>query len=159
MAKCFPVSSAHEIVHLHIYSAVQNNAGKFSSAVSISGTSARFCRARCDPREKGMSSIDPNTSHKKEAAKQTGFATLGLNGKQYELPVFSGTVGPDVIDISKLYGQSGAFTYDPGFTSTAACKSMPLANSLIQVAITCTGVASVPSRRTRYRFCHSWPKP
>ena len=37
--------------------------------------------------------------------------------------MFSGSVGPDVIDISKLYGQSGVFTYDPGFTSTAACKS------------------------------------
>ncbi len=70
-----------------------------------------------------MSSIDPNTSHKQEAAKQTGSATLTLHNKQYELPVFSGSVGPDVLDISKLYGQSGAFTYDPGFTSTAACKS------------------------------------
>ena len=70
-----------------------------------------------------MSSIDPNTSHKQEAAKQTGSATLTLQNKQYELPVFSGSVGPDVLDISKLYGQSGAFTYDPGFTSTAACKS------------------------------------
>jgi citrate synthase len=70
-----------------------------------------------------MGSIDPNTSHKNEAAKQTGTATLTLDNKQYELPVYSGTVGPDVLDISKLYGQSGAFTYDPGFTSTAACKS------------------------------------
>ena len=70
-----------------------------------------------------MSSIDPNTSHKKEAAQQTGSATLTLHNKQYELPVFAGTVGPDVVDISKFYGQSGAFTYDPGFTSTAACKS------------------------------------
>ena len=70
-----------------------------------------------------MSSIDPNTSHKQEAAKKTGSATLTLQNKQYELPVFSGSVGPDVLDISKLYGQSGAFTYDPGFTSTAACKS------------------------------------
>ncbi|MFZ0572257.1 MAG: citrate synthase [Rhodomicrobium sp.] len=46
-----------------------------------------------------------------------------MHNNQYELPVISGTVGPDVVDISKLYGQSGAFTYDPGFTSTAACKS------------------------------------
>jgi citrate synthase len=70
-----------------------------------------------------MSSIDPNTSHKQEAARRAGTATLTLHNKQYELPVISGTVGPDVLDISKLYGQSGAFTYDPGFTSTAACKS------------------------------------
>jgi citrate synthase len=56
-------------------------------------------------------------------AKPNGSATLTLHNTQYELPVLSGSIGPDVIDISKLYGQSGAFTYDPGFTSTAACKS------------------------------------
>ncbi len=40
-----------------------------------------------------------------------------------ELPVYKGTLGPDVIDIRKLYGQTGMFTYDPGFMSTAACNS------------------------------------
>ena len=40
-----------------------------------------------------------------------------------DLPVFKGTIGPDVIDIRKLYGQTGMFTYDPGFMSTAACSS------------------------------------
>jgi len=50
-------------------------------------------------------------------------ATLNYNGKTVEFPVYSGTIGPDVIDISKLYAQTGAFTYDPGFMSTAACKS------------------------------------
>ncbi|MCQ0092896.1 citrate synthase [Roseovarius sp. M141] len=50
-------------------------------------------------------------------------ATLNLNGKEYELPVHSPTLGPDVIDIRKLYGQAGVFTYDPGFTSTASCDS------------------------------------
>jgi len=45
------------------------------------------------------------------------------DGKTVELPVLSGTVGPDVIDIRKLYGQTGMFTYDPGFTSTASCRS------------------------------------
>src|SRR3974390_2583421 len=70
-----------------------------------------------------MSSIDPNIMHKKDAAQPHGKATLTLNNKQYELPVFSGSIGPDVVDISKLYGQAGVFTYDPGFTSTAACKS------------------------------------
>jgi citrate synthase len=40
-----------------------------------------------------------------------------------EYPVLKGSVGPDVIDIRKLYGNSGAFTYDPGFTSTASCTS------------------------------------
>jgi citrate synthase len=50
-------------------------------------------------------------------------ATLSLDGKNVEFPVYSGSVGPDVIDIRKLYGATGAFTYDPGFTSTAACES------------------------------------
>ncbi|MGO4332891.1 citrate synthase [Cupriavidus sp. 2TAF22] len=40
-----------------------------------------------------------------------------------ELPIYTGTVGPDVIDIRKLYGQTGKFTYDPGFMSTASCNS------------------------------------
>jgi len=51
-------------------------------------------------------------------------ATLTLpDGKKIEFPVLSGSVGPDVIDIRALYGQSGAFTYDPGFMSTASCSS------------------------------------
>jgi len=40
-----------------------------------------------------------------------------------EMPIYKGTVGPDVIDISKLYGKTGKFTYDPGFMSTASCSS------------------------------------
>ena len=50
-------------------------------------------------------------------------AQLSLNGETYELPVFSPSVGPDVLDIRKLYAQAGVFTYDPGFTSTASCDS------------------------------------
>ena len=50
-------------------------------------------------------------------------ATLTLDGKTAEFPVFSGTVGPDVIDIRSLYAKTGAFTFDPGFMSTGACKS------------------------------------
>ena len=50
-------------------------------------------------------------------------ATLDTAGKTVTMPVLSGTIGPDVIDIRKLYGQTGAFTYDPGFTSTASCDS------------------------------------
>ena len=40
-----------------------------------------------------------------------------------ELPILSGTTGPDVVDIQSLYQQTGMFTYDPGFTSTASCCS------------------------------------
>jgi citrate synthase len=52
-------------------------------------------------------------------------ATLSFsNGSPtIELPVYQGSVGPDVVDIRKLYAQTGMFTYDPGFMSTAACQS------------------------------------
>ncbi|MBW7921255.1 MAG: citrate synthase [Rubellimicrobium sp.] len=50
-------------------------------------------------------------------------ATLTIDGKTWELPILSPTSGPDVIDIRKLYAEAGVFTYDPGFTSTAACDS------------------------------------
>jgi citrate synthase len=53
-----------------------------------------------------------------------GKVTLGYGeGKSTEFPVYGGTVGPDVVDIRKLYGTTGMFTYDPGFLSTAACAS------------------------------------
>jgi citrate synthase len=50
-------------------------------------------------------------------------ATLTIDGTTYDLPIFSPTAGPDVLDIRKLYAQANVFTYDPGFTSTAACDS------------------------------------
>src|SRR5579871_2699890 len=53
----------------------------------------------------------------------TKTGTLTLGDKSYTFPVYEGTIGPDVIDISKLYNQAGIFTYDPGFTSTASCES------------------------------------
>jgi citrate synthase len=52
-----------------------------------------------------------------------GKATLSYKNKSYELPVFAGSQGPEVIDIRRLYGDAGVFTYDPGFTSTASCES------------------------------------
>ena len=50
-------------------------------------------------------------------------ATLTVDGKSWEFPVRSGSIGPDVIDIGSLYKETGMFTYDPGFTSTASCES------------------------------------
>ena len=50
-------------------------------------------------------------------------AKLSIDGKDYELPILQPTAGPDCLDIRKLYGQAGVFTYDPGFTSTASCDS------------------------------------
>jgi citrate synthase len=50
-------------------------------------------------------------------------ATLKLNGKDHVMPVLRGTAGPDVVDISTLYKDAEVFTFDPGFSSTAACES------------------------------------
>ncbi len=50
-------------------------------------------------------------------------SALQIDGKSYALPVHGGTIGPQVVDVSALYGDSGCFTYDPGFTSTASCES------------------------------------
>ena len=50
-------------------------------------------------------------------------AKLAINGKSLELPVYQGTIGPDVIDIRGLYSEGGVFTFDPGYTSTGSCES------------------------------------
>ena len=50
-------------------------------------------------------------------------AQLIIGGKSYELPIIQGKSGPNVLDIRKLYEQTGLFAYDPGFTSTASCDS------------------------------------
>ena len=52
-------------------------------------------------------------------------ATLSFSdgSPSMDLPLYKGSIGPDVIDIRKLYGQTGKFTYDPGFLSTASCNS------------------------------------
>ncbi|MBV1864738.1 MAG: citrate (Si)-synthase [Rhodobacteraceae bacterium] len=50
-------------------------------------------------------------------------ATLTIDGRTLELPIHSPTMGPDVVDITKLYAQGDVFTHDPGFTSTSACES------------------------------------
>ena len=62
-------------------------------------------------------------------------ATLSFSdgSPNMELPIYKGSIGPDVIDIRKLYAQTGAFTFDPGFTSTASCEKssrcLPLGRS------------------------------
>ena len=49
--------------------------------------------------------------------------TIEAGSHHFEAPVLPGSVGPEVIDIRKFYGDTGMFTYDPGFTSTASCQS------------------------------------
>src|SRR5258707_805175 len=49
--------------------------------------------------------------------------TLSVGDQSWSFPIYPGTIGPDVIDIAKLYAETGMFTYDPGFTSTGSCES------------------------------------
>ncbi len=65
-------------------------------------------------------SVQDSASGKADTTKAV---TLNQNGKQVSLPVRSGTIGPDVIDVGRLYRETDCFTYDPGFTSTANCSS------------------------------------
>lgn len=58
-----------------------------------------------------------------KTAQNCSMATLTIDDQTYELPVRPGTLGPEVIDILKLYRDTGCFTYDPGYTSTASCES------------------------------------
>src|SRR5271167_2682887 len=52
---------------------------------------------------------------------KTGKLTLG--DESWSFPLYQGTIGPEVMDVSKLYSEAGIFTYDPGFTSTGSCES------------------------------------
>jgi len=54
---------------------------------------------------------------------RTAEASVSIAGTKYDLPMRKGTLGPDVVDIGALYQDTGHFTYDPGFTSTASCES------------------------------------
>lgn len=51
------------------------------------------------------------------------YTLISPDGRKTEHPVRKGTLGPDVVDISRLYAEQGVFTYDPGFVSTASCDS------------------------------------
>ena len=62
-------------------------------------------------------------SNVKPGAKNSMTLTDNRTGRSWDFPVLDGTIGPAVIDIRKLYGETDMFTYDPGFTSTGACES------------------------------------
>ncbi|MGC1693877.1 MAG: hypothetical protein WA743_01290, partial [Pseudolabrys sp.] len=63
--------------------------------------------------------FEGSTMDAKTAAKTTAkTGTITVGNKNWDFPVYDGTIGPQVVDIAKLYSESGMFTYDPGFTST-----------------------------------------
>src|SRR5687768_806897 len=59
----------------------------------------------------------------KPGVKNSVTLTDNRTGRSWEFPVLDGSIGPSVIDIRKLYAETGSFTYDPGYTSTGSCES------------------------------------
>src|SRR5580698_175938 len=82
-----------------------------------------YSRHRLDRLQLCSAKLIEDTSMDARSGVNTKSGTLTLGDKNYTFPVYEGTIGPDVIDISKLYNQADIFTYDPGFTSTASCES------------------------------------
>jgi citrate synthase len=70
-----------------------------------------------------MNQMGSVKSQEKDKLAPKGTARFIIDNKQVELPVYGGTLGPDVVDISKFYQDTGCFTYDPGYTSTGSCRS------------------------------------
>ena len=71
--------------------------------------------------------------------------SFSIGNSTVQMPVKTGTLGPSVVDISKLYAQSGMFTYDPGFTSTASCESEI---TYIDGDKVCCSIAAIRSSRS-----------
>ncbi|MFO0987842.1 MAG: citrate synthase [Alphaproteobacteria bacterium] len=67
--------------------------------------------------------MNATTTAAKPAAKETVTLTDNQSNKAVSLPLLPGTLGPKVVDVRKLYAETGMFTYDPGYTSTGSCES------------------------------------
>jgi citrate synthase len=66
---------------------------------------------------------DTKPDTRSNAPRETVTVTDNSTGRSVELPMLSGTIGPKVIDIRKLYADLGHFTFDPGYTATGSCES------------------------------------
>jgi citrate synthase len=70
-----------------------------------------------------MQNMSESAAKTAAGACETVTVTDNRTGKSFDLPILSGTMGPEVIDVRRLYADQGFFTYDPGFTSTGSCES------------------------------------
>jgi citrate synthase len=78
---------------------------------------------------------------------------MTTEGGEWTYPVLPGTVGADVVDIRKLYGAAGLFTYDPGFTSTASCRARSPISTASRASCSTAAIRSTswPSIRASWR--------
>ena len=69
-----------------------------------------------------------------------------LGDKETSFPIFDGTIGPSVIDISKFYAETGMFTYDPGYTSTEAASPRLPISTVMKASFS---IAAIPSSNSQ----------
>ena len=103
--------------------------GVISLLVGISDMAAKKSKAKTTPRKtaspvKGQAKAPPSKGKSAPAtAKKSATLIDNSTGRTWELPIMEGSTGPRVIDVRRLYADTGFFTYDPGYTSTASCDS------------------------------------
>ncbi len=86
--------------------------------------------------------MDAKTGAKNKSAK------LAVGDQDWSYPIYDGTIGPSVVDISKLYADTGMFTYDPGFTSTAAASPRSPISMVTKASCFIAGIRSSSWRST-----------
>ena len=98
---------------------------KASSKAASRRAPVKASTKTASPTTAAKGSVKPTVAKSDPTAKKAGHVTLvdHASGCQFDFPVRQGTIGPDVIDIRKLYAETGYFTYDPGYTSTGSCQS------------------------------------
>jgi citrate synthase len=81
------------------------------------------CRGACGARDGAVCDLDSKDTRMSATAKRSVTVTVDGSNKSANLPLISGTLGPDVFDIRKIYSELGVFTFDPGYGATASCES------------------------------------
>ena len=80
------------------------------------------------------------------------------DGSSMELPIRSGTMGPEVMEIGRLFAEQGVFTFDPGFVSTGSCDIQDNVSSMVKkgvlMPIVATRLSSWPSIQTSSRSAY-----
>jgi citrate synthase len=89
------------------------------------GFCAAFASAQADFSNRQVAGFDRSegTTMNDKIGANVKTGTFSVGDKSWSFPIYQGSIGPDVVDIGKLYAEAGMFTYDPGFTSTASCES------------------------------------
>ena len=70
----------------------------------------------------GVARLIEGSKYERQTRSNIKTGKISVGDKSWSFPIYPGSIGPDVLDIGKFYAETGMFTFDPGFTSTAACN-------------------------------------